>query len=508
MSDQVSVIMYEELMKDLRSTFASGRTRSYEWRVAQLKALMLFMEENEQKINDCLYEDLHKHQLETKVMETQMCMNDAIESLNNLKKWMAPEKVSKTALYMMDSAYIQSEPFGVMLVIGAWNYPFQLALLPVIGAIAAGNCVVLKPSELSEATAKLFEEYLPKYIDNDCIKVVNGGVPETTELLKHRWDFIMYTGNSMVARIVMAAASKHLTPVLLELGGKSPVYVDKDTDLDTVARRICWGKFANAGQTCIAPDYVMCPKEVQDELIDKVKKTIEEFYSKEPQKSESLGRIVNARHYQRIQMLKKGADIAMGGDDIEEEKYIAPTVLRDVKLTDPVMQDEIFGPLLPIMPVKDHAEAIQIINDREKPLSLYVFSNKKSIVTDFRDQTSSGALLINDTIVHGGLATLPFGGVGNSGMGRYHGKFSFDSFSHKKAVLEKSLGMDQVNQLRYPPYTDSKLGWLKWVLKKKVKKSGMFGFLPFMVMGTMIAMFFKTMGVMAETDVGQQSRQM
>ncbi|XP_005104004.1 aldehyde dehydrogenase family 3 member B1 isoform X2 [Aplysia californica] len=501
--------MYELMMKDVRSAFATGKTRTYEWRISQLKAIMRCLQENSDKINEVLFKDLHKHSLESVVMEANMCVSEAIDCINNLKDWMKPEKVSKPALYMMDTAYIQSEPYGVALIIGAWNYPIQLTLLPLIGAIAAGNCVVLKPSEVSAASAQFLQDYLPKYVDNDCIKVVNGAVPETTALLKEKFDFIMYTGNSFVARIVMEAASKHLTPVLLELGGKSPAYVDKGTDMEVVARRLCWGKFANAGQTCVAPDYVMCQKDMQDELIKNLKATIEAFYTADPKSSDSFGRIVNEKHFQRVQKLKKGAEVAVGGGDVEEEKYIAPTVLRDVKLTDPVMQDEIFGPLLPIMPVQDHAEAIKIINDRDKPLSLYVFSNNKSLIQEFRLGTSSGAFLVNDTVVHGGLNTLPFGGVGNSGMGRYHGKHSFDSFSHQKAVLEKSLALDSVNQLRYPPYSDTKLGWLQWIMKKKVKRTGVFSFLPFVVMGAMFAMFYKTAGVMADSvGAGQDNGQM
>jgi len=482
---------YEEMMKDLRAAFGTGKTRSYEWRVSQLTALIKFVEENQKEINDALHKDLHKHHLESTVTETQMCISEAVDCINNLKEWMKPEKVRKTPLYLMDSAYIQSEPFGTILIIGAWNYPFQLTLLPLIGAIAAGNCVVLKPSEVSEATAKMLEDLLPKYVDNDCIKVINGGVPETTALLENRWDFIMYTGNSTVARIIMTAASKYLTPVLLELGGKSPVYVDKGCDLNIVANRLCWGKFVNAGQTCIAPDYVMCSKDIQDDLIDKVKQTIQEFYSENPKESESYGRIVNTRHWQRVQKLKAGGEIAFEGKDVEEEKYICPTVLKNVKLTDPIMKDEIFGPLLPILPVEDYNAAIDIINEREKPLALYLFTSNSKVTADFRNKTSSGALLVNDTMLHGGLNTLPFGGVGNSGMGRYHGKHSFDAFSHQKAVLEKALSMEKANSLRYPPYNDSKLGWLKWIMQKKVKKGGMFGFLPFMVMGAMFAMFAK-----------------
>ncbi|XP_059175799.1 aldehyde dehydrogenase family 3 member B1-like [Physella acuta] len=494
---------FGQVVKELRTSFASGKTKDRKWRESQLKGIVRLFEENESKIQEVLYKDLHKHKAEGAIMESVICINDAIHAINSLSDWMKPEKVAKGAIYMMDSAYVHKEPLGVTLIIGAWNYPIQLTMLPLIGAIAAGNCAVIKPSEMAEASAKFIEEYLPKYVDNDCIRVINGAVKETTELLKLRFDHIFYTGNSMVGKIVMEAAAKYLTPVILELGGKSPVYVDKDTNLEVVARRLCWGKFCNAGQTCIAPDYVMCPRDIQDELIKNVKSSIEEFYTKDPKSSDSFGRIINQRHFQRLQNLKKGGTVAYEGEDDEKECYICPTVFKDVKLTDPIMQEEIFGPLLPLVPVKDHDEAIDIINGREKPLSLYIFTNNKHIKDDFRLKTSSGALVINDTVVHAGLPSLPFGGVGNSGMGSYHGKFSFDAFSHNKPVLDKSLGMDQVNALRYPPYTEKKLGWIRWIMQKKVKKTGFLGFMPFVAIGLVFSMFFKVIGA-SPTDMLEQ----
>uniref|UniRef100_A0A0B7BWN9 Aldehyde dehydrogenase n=1 Tax=Arion vulgaris TaxID=1028688 RepID=A0A0B7BWN9_9EUPU len=498
---------YGETMKDLRASFATGKTRTYEWRAAQLKAVLKLVHENEDKIAEVLTKDLHKSRIESEIMETILCVNDAVDMINNVQDWMKGQKVSKSSIYIMDTAYVVKEPLGVVLVIGAWNYPIQLVLLPLIGAIAAGNCVVIKPSEVSEASAKFFEEVVPKYLDKDCFRVVNGGVPETTALLKERFDLIFYTGNSFVGKIVMKAAAEYLTPVVLELGGKSPVYVDKDTNLTVVARRLTWGKFCNAGQTCIAPDYVMCAPELQDELVSKIKLVIDEFYTTDPKQSESYGRIVNDKHYQRLQKLKEeGSVIAIGGEDDEKDKYIAPTVIKDVKFTDKVMQEEIFGPILPIIPIKDHQEAIEIINNREKPLAIYVFTNNKTVVQDFKTRTSSGGLLINDTVVHAGLTSLPFGGVGNSGIGSYHGKYSFDAFSHSKPVLEKSLAIDQVNNVRYPPYTENKRGWINWIMRKKVKRTGFFSFFPFVVMGAMFAMVFKTVGVTAEGILGNDDR--
>ncbi|XP_070204918.1 aldehyde dehydrogenase family 3 member B1-like isoform X2 [Littorina saxatilis] len=482
---------FGKMISDMRVVFRSGRTKGVEWRVAQLTALLKLLDDNTDNLCDALYKDLRKHKMESAIMEMNVTKNDIVLALNNIHNWMKPAQVDRDLINKTNSAYVRYEPMGVTLVVGAWNYPVQLIFLPLVGAIAAGNCCILKPSEMAANVATMVEELIPKYMDQECIKVVNGGIPETTALLTERFDLVFYTGNSSVARIVMAAAAKYLTPVVLELGGKSPVYIDTGADIEVVARRLLWGKYCNAGQTCIAPDYVMCSPETQEKLIEKVKDVLKEFFGENPKTSDSYGRIINERHFQRVKKLMEGATVAVGGEVDEGEKYIAPTVLRDCKLTDIVMQEEVFGPLMPIVTVRDHNEALNIINDREKPLAMYIFSNDKDVIRDLKEGTSSGSLLVNDTVVQAGLCTLPFGGVGNSGMGAYHGKFSFDAFSHKRAVMEKSLGMEAVNALRYPPYTDKKLSWIQWLTVKKPRRGGILGFFPFLILGALLAIFMK-----------------
>ncbi|XP_071120404.1 aldehyde dehydrogenase family 3 member B1-like isoform X4 [Mytilus edulis] len=472
---------FTELVNGMKTAFRSGKTKSYEWRRQQLEGVLKLMDENREEITDALKKDLHKPKLEAVVFEIDFCRNDLIETMNNLKEWMKPEKVKKSLANFMDTCYIQKEPFGVAMVIGAWNYPIQLTIMPMVGAIAAGNCVLLKPSEVSWNTAQLLEKLIPKYLDNDCVKVVNGGVAETTALLKERYDYVFYTGNTFVGKIVMKAASEYLTPVTLELGGKSPVYVDKNCDLKAVANRLMWGKTCNAGQTCIAPDYVMCTKDVQEQLIQSMKTTLGEFFPDDPSKSESYGRMVNSRHFQRVKkMIDSNQDsIAIGGDTNEKDNYISPTILKDIKFTDAAMNEEIFGPVLPIIPVGNEDDAIEHIVSGEKPLAMYVFTNDNTVKDKFRNSTSSGGLVINDTMMHAGVMTLPFGGVGNSGMGAYHGKLTFDTFSHNRACLERELKMESLQSIRYPPYTDKNLNVIGWLSKKNPKKGGFFSFLGF-----------------------------
>lgn len=480
---------FSGLISGVRAAFQTGKTKSYEWRWQQLNGLVRMIDENRQELTKALYGDLHKPSMESHIFEIEFCKNDAINAMNNLKKWMKPEKVKKGLLNIMDNCYIHREPFGVALIIGAWNYPFHLSILPMIGALAAGNCVILKPSEVALSTAQLLEKILPKYIDNECVKVVNGGVKETEALLSEKFDYIFYTGNSVVGKIVMQAASKHLTPVTLELGGKSPVFVDRHCDLNVVAKRLLWGKCANAGQTCVAPDYVMCTKDTQKELIEKLKLALKEFYPDSPSASKDYGRIINERHYKRVlRLISAGGEVAIGGELNESDKFISPTVLSDVKFSDQIMQEEIFGPVLPIVPVADDKEAIQYINSKDKPLAMYIFTNDKKVKQNFLQNTSSGAFLVNDTMVHGGVITLPFGGVGNSGIGSYHGQFTYETFCHKRACLEKDQRLETVNSIRYPPYSDRKLSIIDWLLKKKVKK---FSVLPFILVSALCAVLFK-----------------
>jgi len=433
------------------------------------------LDNEEERLCEALYKDLKKSRMESLGMEIKFTRNEVVEILNDVETWMQPQKVSRNLVTVADSAYIRYEPLGVVLVMGAWNYPVQLSLLPLIGAIGAGNCVILKPSEISTHTAALLEEIIPKYMDKDCVRVLNGGIPETTALLKERFDKIFYTGNSAVGKIVMEAAAKHLTPVTLELGGKSPVFVDASSDLNLAARRICWGKFSNVGQTCVAPDYVMCVPDIQDQLVAELKKTITEFYGENAQESPDYGRIINERHFGRVKaLIEKGGTVVHGGRCDEGDKFIEPTVMTNVKPTDPVMQEEIFGPILPIMTVEGVQEAIQFIRSREKPLALYVFSKDSKVTNEIIENTSSGAITVNDVIFHMALSSLPFGGVGYSGMGAYHGKHTFECFSHHRAMMIRPQAMESINILRCPPYSDTKISWLNWALKVNERK-GVFG---------------------------------
>ncbi|NXA35286.1 AL3A2 dehydrogenase, partial [Eudromia elegans] len=384
-----------------------------------------------------------------------------------LPKWAAPRPAKRNLLTLRDEAFVRPEPLGLVLIIGAWNYPFVLVMQPLVGAIAAGNAVVVKPSEVSEHTARLIADLLPKYLDPELYPVVTGGVAETTDLLTHRFDHILYTGSSAVGKIVMAAAAKHLTPVTLELGGKSPCYIDKDCDLAVACRRITWGKYMNCGQTCIAPDYILCEPSIQAQVVENIKATLQEFYGNDVKSSPDYERIINKRHFQRVLALMEGQKIAHGGETDEASCFIAPTILTNVSPDAKVMQEEIFGPVLPIVPVKSVDEAIELINSREKPLALYVFSNNKKLINKVISETTSGGVTANDVIMHYFLSTLPFGGVGNSGMGAYHGQHSFDTFSHHRSCLIKDLKMEGTHALRYPPGSQKKVDWAKFFLLKR-----------------------------------------
>ncbi|KAJ3646381.1 hypothetical protein Zmor_023971 [Zophobas morio] len=460
---------HSELVATLRNSYSSGVTKNVTFRLNQLKALLRLYEENASQIVAAVAQDLRKPKNETLLSEVDYLKNDVLNMIYNLSSWTEPEKPEKTLINMMDEVLLLSEPYGVVLIIGAWNYPIQLVFAPLSGAIAAGNCAIIKPSEISPASSKLIAELVPKYLDNDCYKVVEGGVAETTALLNLRFDYIFYTGSTHVGKIISEAAAKHLTPITLELGGKSPAYVDDSVDIEIAANRVLWGKCVNAGQTCIAPDYLLCTKSVQEKFIEAAKKTLSQFYGEKIKQSPDFARIVSDGHFKRVMKLMDGTKIAYGGDHDSEERYIQPTIVVDVKPTDLIMQEEIFGPILPIVNVDSAVDAINFINAREKPLALYVFSNKKSDVNLFLKNTSSGGVCVNDTVMHFACESLPFGGVGNSGMGAYHGKFSFDTFSHKKGVLVKNTKKfgEKMQNARYPPYNESKAKFLSTVTKKR-----------------------------------------
>ncbi|CAN8320682.1 unnamed protein product [Cochlearia groenlandica] len=452
------------LVTELRRSYEGGVTRGYKWRVEQLKKLMIICDEHESEIVSALYEDLSKPELESSVYEVALLRNSIKLALNQLKEWMAPDKAKTSLTTFPASAEIVSEPLGVVLVISAWNYPFLLSIDPVIGAISAGNAVVLKPSELAPASSALLAKLIEKYLDPRAVKVVQGAITETTLLLEQKWDKIFYTGSSKIAHIIMTAAAKYLTPVVLELGGKSPVVIDSDTNLKVTIRRIIAGKWGcNNGQACISPDYIMTTKAFAPKVIDALKQELVAFYGKNPMESKDLSRIVNMNHFDRISKLldeKEVYDkIVYGGQKNRENLKIAPTILLDVPLDSLIMSEEIFGPVLPILTFNSLEESFEVIRSRPKPLAAYLFTQNQKLKERFATTVSAGGIVVNDIAVHLTLPTLPFGGVGESGMGSYHGKFSFDAFSHKKAVLYKSFLGDSA--IRYPPYSRGKLRLLK-----------------------------------------------
>ncbi len=443
-----------------RAGFDAGITRPLDWRRRQLRALDRLLEENGAAFEDALYSDLGKPPIESFLAEIGSVRNEIALTLRNLDRWTRPKRVKVQLSMKPATAEIIREPLGTVLVIAPWNYPVHLLFMPVVAAIAAGNAVVVKPSELAPATSSLVARLVPGYLDTQAIRVVEGAVAETTELLSLPWDHIFYTGNAAVGRIVMQAAATHLSPVTLELGGKSPVFIDPSADIEGAAHWLAWGKYLNAGQTCVAPDYVMTTSDVVPRLVAALEREITELYGADPQKSKDFGRVVSERHVDRLVALLPESGAAIGGISDRADRYLAPTVLTDVQLDAPVMQEEIFGPVLPILTVGGVDEAIRIVNDRDKPLALYVFSDDKNVQQAFLDRTSSGSVGINAPILQLGVSTLPFGGVGASGMGSYHGEFGIRTFSHERAVLRKS-GRGTLLRLAQPPFTDKKIRMLR-----------------------------------------------
>ena len=441
-------------LADLRATFRAGRTRPMAWRKQQLKRLRALLKENEQALADALHGDLRKSYFEAWSSEINFTVNEIDHSLAHLDEWARPQSVDTPIAYQPASSEIRKEPLGVTLIIAPWNYPVQLMLAPLAAAISAGNCAVLKPSEVAQHTATLLTKLIPQYLDGDAFRVVEGGVPETTALLEERWDHIFFTGSTAVGRIVMQAAAKHLCPVTLELGGKSPCIVAADAPMKVAARRILWGKVWNAGQTCVAPDYVLVERGGEAKLLAAMKRTLQEFYPGDPKASPDYARIINERHFDRLLGLLEGQDVALGGGSDRGERYIEPTVVTGVDVDSPLMQEEIFGPILPIVPYDTLQQAIDFVNDREKPLALYVFTRKRATAEAVLANTSSGGAAINVSVLHLGVPDLPFGGVGPSGMGAYHGQAGFDCFSHTKSVFSKSALVDP--PVLYPPYSDFK----------------------------------------------------
>ncbi len=451
-----------EIIVKQKEYFKSGKTKSVAFRISILKALKEELEANEQAVFNALKLDFKKSEFETYLSEYSMVMSQLNLVIKNLKKWAKPQRVSSSLLLFPASSFIYKEPYGGVLIISPWNYPFILALEPLILAIAAGNTVVLKPSELTENTSKLISKIVKNVFPEGLVTSIEGGVDVATALLNQRWDYIFFTGSVSVGKIIAQAAAKHLTPVTLELGGKSPCIIDDTVDLKLTTKRVVWGKFLNAGQTCIAPDYILVKKQIKADFTKALIEEIKQAYGNDIKASEDFPRIINRKNTQRLANMLNQETISFGGEIDETTCYIAPTLLDNPDLDSPVMKEEIFGPILPILTYETEQDIESVISQYEKPLAFYVFSNNKAFSKGLIERFSFGGGVINDTLMHFGNDKLPFGGVGFSGMGNYHGKFGFDTFSHHKAIVNRKNWIDP--PVRYAPYQD-KLKWLKLFFK-------------------------------------------
>jgi aldehyde dehydrogenase (NAD+) len=426
-----------------------------------LQKLLISVKKHESEVIEALYKDFKKPAFEAVISETSYVISDLKNSISNLNRWTKPKQVWPSIINFPSSDFIYSEPYGRVLIISPWNYPFQLAMCPLIAAIAAGNTVVLKPSELTFHTSQIITKIVEEVFDVKEAVVVHGGAEFTQSLLEKRWDFIFFTGSVPVGKIVAQAAAKHLTPVTLELGGKNPCIIDENANLEIAAKRIVWGKFVNAGQTCIAPDYILVQAKEKYNFVQLLKQEITRAYGENPEESTDFPRIINTKNWQRLQAMIEPSKVIVGGVSDEENRYISPTLLDEPELNSEVMKDEIFGPILPIISYHDEKDIERIISKYEKPLSLYVFTENKQFAEKMITSYSFGGGCVNDCMIHFANKRLPFGGVGHSGINAYHGKFGFDSFSHKKSIVKKPSWGD--NPIRYAPYKN-KLKYIKKLL--------------------------------------------
>ena len=450
---EISLAEIENILEKQRNFFASYRTKDISFRIEQLKKFKAAILKYEKKICDALCTDLHKSYEEAYLTEISVVLQELNNHIKHLKKWAKAKKVPTPIHLLPSKSKILYEPLGIALIIAPWNYPFQLLMNPLIGAISAGCCAVLKPSPYVPTIAKVMEELIAETFEQQYISIAQGGRAVNTMLLEQRFDIIFFTGSPELGKVVMSAAAKHLATVVLELGGKSPCIVDKDANLDVAAKRIVWGKTINAGQTCIAPDYLFVHHAVKDELIKKMIKTIEEMFGKDCKQSDYYPRIVNEQAMKRLMLLLNDGKIIFGGDVDISQRYISPTIIEEIEPQHPVMQEEIFGPILPVMIFDDISKPIEYVNTHEKPLAFYYFgSNAKA--KEILGKTSSGGGCINDTLMHVINHHLPFGGVGNSGLGKYHGKDSFLTFSNQRAIVSTPTWIDI--SIKYAPFKQFK----------------------------------------------------
>jgi aldehyde dehydrogenase (NAD+) len=452
MSNQASTTDFARLVAGQRAYFKAGHTRPIEWRISQLEAIKTMIDESREAMYEALWHDLRRNRTDADLMDVDYNIREADYALDHLEDWIKPVHEPTPLLMQPAHVRVRRDPLGVTLIIGAWNEPYMLTLAPLVAAIAAGNTAVLKPSEISEAVAAQTAEMVPKYLDSEAIAVVGGGIPETTALLEEKWDLIFFTGSPGVGKIIHKAAAQNLTPAVLELGGKNPTIVHSSANIRAAARRIAYGRFANSGHICTAPDHVLVWPEVKDELVSELKEAIHDFYGDDPKQSPDYGRVINKRNFDRLIAFFDSGEAVAGGESDPDELYIAPTVLVDVAVDSPIMQDEVFGPILPVLEIDSVQSVIDWVNERPRPLGLYVFTEDEDVAEEILDRTNSGDACVNDCAVHPLIPELPFGGVGNSGMGKYHGRWGYEAFTNARGVLYHSARIDP--GVKYPPYSE------------------------------------------------------
>ena len=453
----------KEVISKQQDFFNSNKTKEVDFRVSQLKKLKDLLKQNEDLLYEAIYEDFGKSKYETYISELSLTYHELNLFIKHTKKWSKRKKVSTNFANFPSKSYIIPEPLGNTLVIGAWNYPFQLSLIPAISSLAAGNTVILKPSELPAKTSAIMAKIINENFPLEYFYVIEGGVKETTELLENKFDKIFFTGSIPVGRIVYQAAAKHLTPVTLELGGKSPNFVLKGCNIKVTVQRIVWAKFLNAGQTCVAPDYILVEKSIEKEFLTVLKKEIDKYHKNENDIENNYLRIINTNNFERLKSLIDDDKLYCGGKTNKENRFISPTVLNEVTFDDKIMEDEIFGPILPVISFDNLDEVIKEVKSRTKPLSCYIYSNNRKVIDKILREISFGGGAINDSVMHLSNSNLPFGGVGFSGMGNYHGQSGFNAFSHHKSILDKPFWYE--SSLKYPPYSDFKLKIMKYLIE-------------------------------------------
>jgi aldehyde dehydrogenase (NAD+) len=452
---------YSALVSKQREFFLSGATRPESWRKAQLEALKALFTENHDELCDALWKDLRRNIVDADLMDVTYNLKEADYALKHLEEWMKPERVNTPFVLQPGHVRVRRDPLGVTLIIGAWNEPFMLLFAPLVAAFAGGNTGVLKPSELAVACSAAAARLVPRYFDPRAVAVVEGAVPETTALLEQKWDLIFFTGSPAIGKVIHQAAARNLTPCVLELGGKNPTIVHSTANLEVAAHRIAYGRYLNSGHICTAPDHVLVWPEVKDAFVRCLGEAIRKFYGQEPKLSPDYGRVINQRNFDRLVGLLSSGKAVVGGQTDASERYIAPTVLVDVSPHSPIMQEEVFGPILPVLEIGSVEAVIEWVNSRPRPLGLYVFAEDLSVAERILEATESGDAAINDCTIHPLVPELPFGGVGDSGMGKYHGRWGFEAFTNARGVLYHSAKVDP--GVRYPPYA-------KHTLERKIER--------------------------------------